>query len=54
LLPGYIVLFGIKGIKNGRANKDGEKQGYEIHSDAEKEWLVPADCGKGGFTFHGY
>ena len=51
-LPGEIIFLGIDRIKYSRTNKNGKKQGYEIHSNAEEEGLVTADCGEGGFAFH--
>jgi hypothetical protein len=45
--------FGIQCIKNGGANKDGEKQGYNVHADTEQEGLPAANGVKCG-AFHGF
>jgi hypothetical protein len=37
----------IKSIKDRGANKDGEKEGNDIHSGTEEKRLPAADCVKG-------
>ena len=44
---------GIQCIKDRGANKDGEKEGYHIHTDTKKEGLPAADCVE-GCAFHGF
>ena len=39
--------FGVKGVKNRGANKDGKKEGDNVHSGAKKKRLPAADCVKG-------
>ena len=39
--------FGIKSVKQGGTNKDGEKQGDDIHPDTEEKRLPAANCVKG-------
>jgi hypothetical protein len=51
-LPGEIIFLRIDRIKYSRTNKNGKKQCYEIHSNAEEEGLVTAYCGESGFAFH--
>jgi len=43
--------FGIQNVKNRGTNEDGEEQGDNIHTDAEKERLPAADCVE-GCSFH--
>ena len=43
----------VQRIKDRGANKDGEEQGYYIHTDTEKEGLPAANSGK-GCSFHGF
>jgi hypothetical protein len=38
---------GVKGIKDRGANKDGEKEGDNIHPGTKKKGLPAADCVKG-------
>jgi len=44
---------GVNRVKDGLANKDREKQGYEIHSDAEEKGLIATNGDEGSFPIHG-
>jgi hypothetical protein len=47
LLGCFCLRLGIKSVKNGGANKNGEKEGDYIHTNTKKEGLPAADCVKG-------
>jgi len=51
----YILCVGcpaVNYIENGGTNKNGKKQGYEIHADTKKEGVPAANCGESGFRSH--
>jgi len=47
LLGCFGLRLGVKSIKNGGTNKNGEKEGDNIHANTKKEGLPAADCVKG-------
>ncbi|WP_188937461.1 hypothetical protein [Puia dinghuensis] len=46
LLGCFCLRLGIKGVENGRTNKNGEEEGDNVHAYTEKEGLPAADCVK--------
>jgi hypothetical protein len=46
-LGSFCLRFRVEGVEDGGTNENGEKEGDNIHTDAEKEGLPAANCVKG-------